>query len=107
MSEMKVWRTYGTVVRPHLNLADGTTASVQASHSHNCTPRNNEGPYSHVEVGFPSVRPEPWSEWAQYAEDPSDPTRTVYSYVPIELVAEFILIHNQNLISVMKFLELS
>lgn len=51
------------------------------------------GPYTHVEVGFPSERPEPWSTWEQYAEDMGAPTETVYSYVPVELVRALIESH--------------
>ena len=52
-----------------------------------------DGPYTHVEVGFPSQRPEPWSEWSQYAEEPGEPTLTVYPYVPIELVRALVNTH--------------
>jgi hypothetical protein len=31
---------------------DGATLSIQASKSHYCTPRDNKGPYSSIEVGF-------------------------------------------------------
>jgi len=51
------------------------------------------GPYTHVEVGYPSDQPEPWSEWSQYAEDPDAPMNTVYPYVPIELVQELVKTH--------------
>lgn len=51
------------------------------------------GPYTHVEVGFPSDRPEPWSEWKRHVEDPDDPTGTVYDRVPIELVQELVNTH--------------
>lgn len=44
---------YGTTV-PAIECADGFTMSVQASRSHYCTPRNDVGPYTAVEVGFPS-----------------------------------------------------
>ena len=33
---------------------DGFSMSVQASREHYCTPRNDEGPYTHVEVGYPN-----------------------------------------------------
>lgn len=71
--------------------ADGVTLSVQASRHHYCTPRNDEGPYTTVEVGFPSVRP-PVS-WKPYCEDWKDPTNTVYGCVPVALVAHFVKRH--------------
>lgn len=68
---------------------DGMALSVQASETHYCTPRTNEGPYSHVEVGYPTVIPP--GSWRLHADGdyPSD----VYAYVPIELVKAFIDSH--------------
>ena len=40
--------------RPRIFCNDGFSLSVQASRDHYSIPRNNEGPYTHVEVGFPS-----------------------------------------------------
>ena len=51
------------------------------------------GPYTHVEVGFPSQRPEPWREWEAYAEEPDEPMNTVYPFVPIELVQGLVNTH--------------
>lgn len=50
-------------------------------------------PYTSVEVGFPSARPEPWGEWERYAEDSTDPTGTVYGFVPVALVRDLIASH--------------
>lgn len=72
-------------VAPRIKCADGFSVSVQASQSHYCSPRENDGPHHLVEVGFPS---EPIQSIMEYAEDDSDPTRTVYGYVPIELVLD-------------------
>lgn len=79
------------VKMPRIVCADGTTLSVQADEYMYCSPRGNKGPYSSVEVGFPSV--EPPEIWQQYAEDPDRPMDTVYAYVPIELVSFFIARH--------------
>lgn len=73
---------------PRLVLKDGTTVSVQASRYHYCTPRDDSGPYTHVECGFPSKVPS--DEMLKYAEITDIPTKTVYPYVPIEIVAEWI-----------------
>jgi len=67
---------------------NGFTMSVQASRTNYCRPRNDIGPYSQVEIGFPSKREELIIEWA---EDPGDPTETVYGYVPSEIVWDIIL----------------
>ena len=62
--------------------------SMQASEYHYCSPRNNTGPYSRVEIGFPSRRV---TKWLPYADSfSSKPTRTVYAFVPLDLVAEVV-----------------
>ena len=73
----------------HIFCADGTKVSVQASHTHYCTPRNDTGPYTRLEVGYPSA--DPPEAWAKYAdgEYPSD----VYGYVPVAMIREFIEAH--------------
>ena len=63
---------------------DGFTMSVQADDFTYCAPRNNEGPYTAVEVGFPSEHEELIIDWA---EDDSSPTETVYGYVPSHIVS--------------------
>jgi len=69
---------------------DGLSLSIQASGHHYCTPRNYEGPYTSVEIGFPSkICP----ELLEYAEDIYKPIDTVYSYVPIEIVEKLIQDH--------------
>lgn len=46
-------------VRPMLHLTDKLSLSIQASEFHYCIPRDNFGPYSHVEVaitgGIPKI----------------------------------------------------
>jgi hypothetical protein len=103
-----------------IRCADGFTVSVIAGPGTYCTPRpalgfgdrpeppdyllsnvgsDYPGPYTEVECGFPSVRPEPWAcphdegecsrtgeRWECYAENPDDPTETVYGYVPVAMV---------------------
>ncbi len=66
-------------ILPQITCADGSTMSVQASEAHYCTPRDNVGPYTNVEVWLCGVVPE-WSEYGD-GEDP-------YAQLPIELVAE-------------------
>ena len=79
-----------------IQYVDGATLSVQASRTHYCSPRDNFGPYSHVEVGFPSIAPP--DTWEPYADcDHQDfvdnPTDQVYAYVPIHLVREYCDLH--------------
>ena len=89
---VQVTETFGHTFKDlhdKIRCADGTVLSVQASHTHYCTPRLDYGPYSHVEVGYPTADPpETWRTYAD-GEYPS----TVYGYVPVELVREFIDSH--------------
>ncbi len=62
---------------------DGFSMSVQASRTHYCTPRDDVGPYTHVEVGFPSSYD---FYLSRYAEDPGEPTGTVYGWVPADTI---------------------
>jgi hypothetical protein len=86
--------------------ADGFTVSVQAGHGMYCSPRpalnapkfeadQITGPYTSVEIGFPSARPEPWSEWEQWCESPDSPTDTVYGYVPVDAVRALVAFHER------------
>ena len=76
--------------RPLIHCNDGLTLSIQTSSGHYCTPRDNSGPWHEVEVGFPS---EAIPELMPYAEDPNQPTETVYGYVPFSLVMTIIENH--------------
>lgn len=70
--------------------ADGFSVSIQASEKNYCTPRNNSGPYTEVELGFPSLKD---GLLLPYAEDPDNPTETVYGYVPSAVVLEVLEAH--------------
>lgn len=80
---------------PRILCEDGTVLSVQASQYHYCSPREDEGPYSRVEVGFikdaTGAAVTPPEDWREYGDGcfPSD----VYGYVPVELVEAFITEH--------------
>jgi hypothetical protein len=93
-----------------ITCADGFHLSVIAGGGTYCTPRpafrpgpadgitshvasDYRGPYTTVEVGFPSERPEPWDEWASYVDSSEEPTKTVYHYVPVELVRALVASH--------------
>lgn len=66
-------------VAPQLACVDGSTMSVQASETHYCTPRDNSGPYTHVEVWCCGTVP----AWYEYGDGDD-----LYAYVPTELVVE-------------------
>jgi len=75
MSERKYYKT--------VECKDGFSMSVQASSGNYCTPKNNTGPYTEVEVGMPSS----YDYWLhEYAEDPDRPTETVYGWVPADKI---------------------
>jgi hypothetical protein len=74
-----------------ITCADGFSISVQAHDGAYCRPRDSQGPWYKVELGFPSEALGP--EFTEYCEDPEKPTETVYGYVPIELVEALIARH--------------
>jgi len=89
-----------------ITCADGFTVSVIAGEGTYCSPRPDSyggmgdahagfaGPFTAVEVGFPSVKPEPWDEWEKFGDgDESAPTENVYGYVPVDLVRALIASH--------------
>ena len=79
---------------PRIVCADGGGLSVQASNTHYCSPRENIGPWHLVEVGFPSHEPpETWSEYFDGDWDNDDRTSSVYGYIPVGLVIEYINSH--------------
>ena len=73
-----------------ITCKDGFSVSIQASARHYCRPRTDEGPWTHVELGFPN-QCDPMIE--PYAEDADDPLHTVYPCVPIDLVERLIESH--------------
>jgi hypothetical protein len=71
--------------------ADGFRMSVQADEFTYCSPRINDAErYTQVEIGFPSDYEELIIDWA---EDRSDPTGTVYGYVPVSVVTNVLAKH--------------
>lgn len=75
---------------PRVRCKDGFAVSIQASHSHYCTPRDSTGPWTEVELGFPSGRVPTLRE---YRDGPAPDTANVFGYVPIEKVAKVLLRH--------------
>lgn len=90
-----------------IRCADGFAVSVIAGWGTYCRPRPGwgdvdpcyAGPYTHVEVGYPTERPEPWDQWEEYCEAPDNPTGTVYSYVPVPLVRALIAAHGGEVVA--------
>jgi hypothetical protein len=67
---------------PHITCRDGTIISIQAGDAAYCTPRNNQGPWTHVEVMMINGGVPVHFEY---------PECDVAGYVPIEAVAKEIL----------------
>jgi hypothetical protein len=120
-------------IPPRIICNDGESLSVQASDGYYSSPRlNGDYTFSHVEVGYPSVRPssdwEPYFDAGQwnslgilgffqsinknwdmiwysvksknwrmlfscYLTTRDNATNSVYGYIPVELVEEFINSH--------------
>lgn len=85
----------GSVAHKRIVCADGFSMSVIAGNGAYSSPRFGPGPYESVEVGFPSERPEPWDDlWKGYLDAGStDPTESVYPWVPIDDVRALIASH--------------
>ena len=79
-----------------VQCADGFSMSVQAGSGMYCSPRDDDGPWTEVEVGFPSAKEPALKE---YAEDPdagldkNGHVSTVYGWVPMETVLAIIESH--------------
>lgn len=85
--------------RDPIKCRDDFEFSVQASASHYCLPRDNKGPYTEVEVGFPSeveLLLMPYIERVydgkrdDYYPNEEIATKTVYPFVPAEVILEVI-----------------
>lgn len=78
-------------VRKPIVCADGFKVSVQGgTNFHYCSPRCHCNEYEAVELGFPSRKDD---LIMQYAEDESIPTKTVYGWVPIDVVEQLVQKH--------------
>ena len=72
--------------------------SIQASSNHYCIPRDDIGPFTHVELGFPNFNfSKEFIE--EYAEDSEDPQNTVYAAVPLDILSKeiFNLLQDTNM----------
>lgn len=92
-------RYQSTGVSNSIRCADGFKVSIIAGGGAYSTPRSDgytdsePGPFSAVEVGFPTARPEPWADWEQYCKDPKNPMGTVYGYVPVDMARALVASH--------------
>jgi len=77
-------------IRNRLYCKDGFNLSIQGNEGSYSTPRQTSCNYENMEIGFPSEMEE---LLMGYAENPDDPTNTVYGYVPVLLIEDVIKKH--------------
>ena len=90
LDENKIFFGSNSHLTERLELNDGTTLSIQAGYDKYCHPRANLDSYKDYksfEIGFPSVKID---EIMEYAQDPDDPTETVYPVVPKKVIEDLI-----------------
>ncbi len=106
---MDLWNmSVGThFTRPRIHCADGFSVSIQAGWGKHCYPRPSadgesiheikhayRGPFHEWELGFPSAHP--GDEIMKYIDgnpETTDPTQTVYGYVPTVAVLRLLEEH--------------
>ena len=92
------WRYVGKAkgranIFPRVECADGFSMSVQGHNGAYSMPRDDFADfYAKVEVGFPSAREEALMPYIDGGPD-TDPTQTVYGYVPVSIVEKIIAGH--------------
>lgn len=74
---------------------NGGNISIQASRTAYSNPRNDEGPYTHMEMGYPSkdtVLPKNVLRYVEQSslEGTNDPYDSVYPYVPVSVIKELV-----------------
>ena len=77
-------------MRNSFTCNNGLIFSLQTSESHYCTPQNDTGPWTHVEIGFPNRKIDALMPYADGAWRDCPPTDDVYAYVPMDIVQEMI-----------------
>lgn len=78
-------------LRKRAKCADGFSVSIQASRYHYCEPRQTfSDKFESLELGYPSKKDK---LIMPYAELPERPKRTVYCYVPWDVVKKLVKKH--------------
>lgn len=76
---------------PRVSCADGFEVSIQACSGTYCTPRDNTGPWTSAECGFPAA---PMPELGEYVDGPDiNAIDTVWGYVPLVRIAKVLIAH--------------
>lgn len=91
--EEYIHRNKCSTIFPEMVCADGFKMSVQGHWGAYSHPRDDFADhYSSVEVGFPSAREELLMPYIDGGPD-TDPTQTVYGYVPIAIIEQIVSAH--------------
>lgn len=69
--------------RPKITCSDGFKMSVQGNEMAYSIPKKTGTEFDAMEIGFPSEQEDLILEFAQ---NPSDPTGTIYGFIPIDLI---------------------
>ena len=80
-------------LRGHITCLDGFTMSVQASSAHVCIPRNDHGPHSAVEVGYPSETEPLLMPYSDGMSEICGSAPTMYANVPAEVIMNVVCKH--------------
>lgn len=84
-------------LQKRITCNDGISLSVQANEHAYCSPRDNSGQYTQVEIGY--IKDSTGNRFPapdylrEYADEDDSAYSTVYGYVPVELVERFIAEH--------------
>ena len=92
VSDLQKYFIAGPGETPKIICADGFKMSVQVGWGMYCSPRDDIGPWYKAEIGFPSSREETIMTYIDGDEN-TDPTDTVYGYVPLEIIVDIINKH--------------
>jgi hypothetical protein len=86
------WSYISPVCIPRIFCKDGFNVSLQTGKSLYCTPREDNGPWFQVELGFPTSGDTRLTEYMDfYSSDENeipDPSNHVYGFVPLDIVLE-------------------
>lgn len=78
-------------IRESIKCSNGLQLSVQASENHYCTPRNNEGPYTHVEVYSYDLKIPNWKNPIHgYHRLTGIPEHVTYYNVPVQQLLDLV-----------------
>jgi len=93
MREKAVLGRLSHEVMPPLVCRDGLELSIQASSYHYCTPKTHEGPWTAMELGFPSKSVPELRQWREDLGDDSPDEECIFGWVPVDMLLKTIEKH--------------